>query len=130
MSEVAATIPRVTAELSNGISDILAFLAEKAKGYNNHLKWNEVDRLKADLMNARQRWIGVPLDKIRAEMTALGMRMEDVDKCVDVISKAQAGRRLVPSSRFYRGHKFPYSIDTPPPSRPDAGLGTPVPDWW
>ena len=30
-----------------------------ARGYGNHLKWNEVAKLKADLMNVRHRWLGV-----------------------------------------------------------------------
>jgi len=37
----------------------LAYLAQMARGYDNHLKWNEVAKLKADLMNVRHRWLGV-----------------------------------------------------------------------
>ena len=37
----------------------LAYLAPMARGYGNHLKWNEVAKLKADLMNVRHRWLGV-----------------------------------------------------------------------
>jgi hypothetical protein len=47
------------AELPNGIDGILEYLAEMASGYGNHLKWNEVAKLKADLMNVRHRWLGV-----------------------------------------------------------------------
>ena len=45
--------------MPNGIPEILAYLAQTAAGYNNHLKWNEVAKLKADLMNARRRWVGM-----------------------------------------------------------------------
>ena len=37
----------------------LAYLAQMARGHDNHLKWNEVAKLKADLMNVRHRWLGV-----------------------------------------------------------------------
>ena len=92
-------------KLPNGIDGILEYLAEMAAGYGNHLKWNEVAKLKADLMNVRHRWIGVPLEAISKRCLALGMRQEDVDEIKDLVGKAQAGRRLVPQ-RSYRGHKF------------------------
>jgi hypothetical protein len=42
--------------LPPGISGILEYLAQAASGYGNRLKWNEVDKLKADLMNVPARW--------------------------------------------------------------------------
>jgi hypothetical protein len=49
-------------DLPNGIPEILKHLAMTAMGYGNHQKWNEVAMLKADLMNTRHRWLGVPVD--------------------------------------------------------------------
>jgi hypothetical protein len=49
----------VSNDLPNGISQILQYLAQMARGYDNRLKWNEVAKLKADLMNVRDRWLGV-----------------------------------------------------------------------
>ena len=51
------------ADRPNGISEILEFLAAMASGYDNHLKWNEVAKLKADLMNVRHRWVGLSVDE-------------------------------------------------------------------
>jgi hypothetical protein len=45
--------------LPPSVVSVAEFLAMKAKGYDNHLKWNEQAMFKADLMNARRRWIGV-----------------------------------------------------------------------
>ena len=96
-------------KLPNGIDGVLEYLAEMAAGYGNHLKWNEVAMLKADLMNVRHRWIGVPVEAISERCLALGMRQEDVKEIKDLVIKAQAGRRLVPQ-RSYRDHKFPFEV--------------------
>lgn len=45
----------MTDELPQGISEILEYLAAMARGYDNHLKWNELAKLKADLMNVSHR---------------------------------------------------------------------------
>lgn len=95
--------------LPNGIDGVLEYLAEMAAGYGNHLKWNEVAMLKADLMNARQRWINVPVETISERCLALGMRQEDVNEIKDLVTKAQVGRRLVPQ-KSYRDHKFPFDV--------------------
>jgi len=80
-------------------------LATAAQGYNNHLKWNEEAKLKGDLMNAKSRWRSVPVTDIRDRCRALGMREEDVTLIADLVTKAQAGRRLVPQSS-YRDFRF------------------------
>jgi hypothetical protein len=54
----------VSDDLPNGIPEILQYLAQTARGYGNHLKWNEVAKLKADLMNVRARWLGVSVSEI------------------------------------------------------------------
>ena len=98
---------RMTETLPIDIVTILEFLAEWARGYDNHLKWNEEAKLKADLMNSRGYWLGVPVTAIKAKCTALGMRSQDVDLIADLVTRAQQGRRLVPQ-RSYRDHRFPH----------------------
>ena len=92
-------------DLPNGIPEILQYLAQMARGYGNHLKWNEVAKLKADLMNVRARWLGVSVSEIAGRCRALGMRDEDVAEVADLVKKAQEGRRLVPQ-RTYRDFRF------------------------
>lgn len=55
----------------NGVADILRHLAEMARGYDNHLKWNEAATLKADLMNTRRRWMGVSVEPLRPKAARL-----------------------------------------------------------
>jgi hypothetical protein len=95
----------VSDSLPDSISEILQYLAQMARGYDNHLKWNEVAKLKADLMNARARWLGVPVSGIADRCRTLGMRGEDVAVVVDLVKKAQEGRRLVPQ-KTYRNFRF------------------------
>jgi hypothetical protein len=91
--------------LPTGISEILEYLALMARGYDNRLKWNEVAKLKADLMNAPGRWRGVSVSEISDSCRALGMREEDVATVADLVRKAQGGRRLVPE-KTYRSFRF------------------------
>jgi hypothetical protein len=100
------------AELPNGIGQILEHLADMAAGYGNHLKWNEVAKLKADLMNVRHRWAGVPIDIITARCLELGMRPDDVDDIKDLLVKAQSGRRLIPQ-KSYRDFRFRPEVQAP-----------------
>ncbi len=100
----------MTDRLPNGISEILDYLAVMARGYDNHLKWNEVAKLKADLMNARTRWKDVSVLGITEECSRLGMRSEDVATIGALVTKAQAGRRLVPSGG-YRYFQFNQPLD-------------------
>lgn len=92
-------------DLPNGISEILAYLARMAAGYNNRLKWNEVAKLKADLMNVRRRWIDASVDEVGVRCRSLGMREEDVHKITDLVRRAQSGKRLVPQAS-YRDFRF------------------------
>lgn len=128
-------------KLPNGILDILAYLADMAKGYGNHLKWNEIDKLKGDLMNARQRWQGVPVEAITERCLALGMRPEDVREVAQLVTKAQSGRRLIPSG-VLRSFCFSSIADEDGPENPSSlTLDGPVtweprtarlggPRWW
>lgn len=94
-------------ELPPDIVETLEFLAMMAKGYDNHLKWNEEARLKADLMNNRRYWLGFSAEAVRAKACELGMRSEDAALVYDLVSRAQAGKRLV-ADRTYRDFKFPH----------------------
>jgi len=47
-----------------GVDQILRYLAEKARGYGNRLKWNEVAKLKSDLMLVPERWHDVPRTRL------------------------------------------------------------------
>jgi len=102
----------VSNDLPNGISEILQYLAQSARGYDNHLKWNEVAKLKADLMNVRARWLGVSVSEIVDYCQMLGMRDEDVVEIAGLVKKAQEGRRLVPQ-KTYRGYRFSQPLDEP-----------------
>jgi len=102
--------------LPPSVASIAEFLAMMAKGYNNHLKWNEQAMFKADLMNARHRWTGVDVKSFSAKLTAEGMRQEDIDELVDWLKKSQAGRRLIPQ-RSYRSHVFNPPPESPAPPR-------------
>ncbi len=96
--------------LPPGISGILEYLAQMASGYDNHLKWNEVAKLKADLMNVPARWRGVSVSEIADSCRALGMRDEDAATVADLVTKAQEGHRLVPQ-KTYRGYRFQQAVD-------------------
>ena len=97
-------------DLPHGIPEILQYLAQMARGYDNHLKWNEVAKLKADLMNARARWLGVPMSEIAERCRTLGMRDEDVAEEADLVKRAQEGRRRVPE-KTYRDYRFNQPVD-------------------
>jgi len=92
--------------LPPSVVGIIEHLARMARGYNNHLKWNEQAMFKADLMNVRHRWLKVDSAAFRARCIAEGMRLEDVAELVDWLDKAKTGRRLVPQ-KSYRTFKFP-----------------------
>lgn len=96
------------------VADIAEQLARRAKGYDNHLKWNAQAKLKADLMNALRRWHGVSPEAFAAKLCKEAMRGEDVAELVGWVRKTQAGRRLVPQ-RSYRTH-----LVGPPPDEPDT----------
>lgn len=96
-------------ELVDGLPPSVARIAESlarwAKGYGNHLKWNEKAKFKADLMNARGRWDAVKPEVFAAKLGQEGMRGEDIIELVDWLKKAKAGRRLVPQ-HSYRNYDF------------------------
>ena len=111
----------MTNTLPDDIVKILDFLAAMARGYDNHLKWNEEAMLKSDLMRNRRYWVGFPTSAVRVKCVELGMREEDVSLIVDLVGRAQQGRRLVPQ-RSYRDHVFPH--DRPQTEEPPTPLVT------
>ena len=56
------------------IQRILRYVADYAKGYDNHMKWNEEAKLKSDMMLRMDRWRLVTTEEIEDECRALGMR--------------------------------------------------------
>lgn len=87
------------------IKKILALMAMWARGYDNHMKWNEEAKLKADMMRHMDRWRLVTTQEIRDECRSLGMREEDVQTICDMHARRMQGRRLVPA-KSYRNFEF------------------------
>ena len=108
--------------LPSSVAEFAVYLARMAKGYDNHLKWNEEAKFKADLMNARHRWRGVSPDVFAAKLRKEGMRDEDITVLVEWLRKAQQGRRLVPQ-RSYSDYTFG------PVDAPDYSPLITSPDW-
>lgn len=106
----------MTGSLPSDIDKILEYLAGMAARYSTGLKWNEVAKLKADLMANRRYWQHVPVPAIRARLLELGMSEDDADTVCELVGKAQAGRRLVPEAS-YRNATFRHD-DAPPSLRP------------
>jgi hypothetical protein len=94
------------------LEQILEYIANMAKGYTSGLKWNEVAKLKSDMMKVRHRWSPdrAPVEVVRARCLELGMSLKDAATVVDLLQKAQAGRRLVPQ-RSYKDFKFKPPVD-------------------
>lgn len=101
---IAQEIGLVT-PLPNGVDGILEHVASMAAGYSSGLKWNEEDKLKADMMNCPERWLPITADQVRAKCRALGMRPNDTDTIVDYIQRRKEGRRFNVRSS-YRNFKF------------------------
>ena len=71
-----------------------------AAGYGNSMKWNEEAKLKSDLMKNRQAWMDIPIGAIRQKCSDLGMALADTNTIIELVEKAQAGKRLVPESSY------------------------------
>lgn len=114
----------MAADLPDDIISALEYLAMMARGYDNNLKWNEEAKLKADLMTNRRYWTGFPPAAVRAKCLELGMTAEDARTIAEFVTKAQAGRRLVPASG-YRDYVFAHDRDEPT----TFTRGTTLTDW-
>lgn len=93
------------APLPNGIDGILEHIALMAAGYSSGLKWNEEDKLKADMMNRPERWVSVSVEQVRMKCRQLGMRPKDVDTISDFVQRRKEGRRFNVRST-YRTFQF------------------------
>jgi hypothetical protein len=96
----------VSAELPDDLNQILEYIAMMAKVYSSGLKWNEVAKLKSDMMKVRERWAPhrAPVQAVRVKCLESGMSAQDTDTVIDLLRKTQAGKRLVPQ-RTYRDFK-------------------------
>lgn len=97
--------PPASESLPNGVDHILEYIADMAAGYSTGLKWNEEDKLKADMMNRPDRWVPVTVEQVRAKCRALGMRGEDVDTIAGFLQRRKEGRRFNVRSS-YRTFQF------------------------
>jgi len=80
--------------LPNGVDGILEYVAGMAAGYSSGLKWNEEEKLKADMMNRPERWAEITVDQVRAKCRALGMRGVDDDTIAGFLQRRKEGRRF------------------------------------
>jgi hypothetical protein len=96
-------------KLPQDVNEIIEYLAKSAAIYGGKLKWNEVHKLKGDLMNARGRWRGdrVSIDAFRSKCIDVGLSTADTDEMVDLLTRAQNGRRLVPKWGY---QKFQFAL--------------------
>lgn len=97
--------PEALMPLPNGVDKILEHIAGMAAGYSSGLKWNEEDKLKADMMNRPDRWVPITVDQVRAKCRELGMRPDDVDTVAEFLQRRKDGRRFNVRSS-YRTFQF------------------------
>jgi hypothetical protein len=91
--------------LPNGVGGILEYVAGMAAGYSTGLKWNEEDKLKADMMNCPERWEEVTVEQVRAKCRELKMRPDDVETIAGFLERRKQGRRFNVRSS-YRDFRF------------------------
>lgn len=92
--------------LPNGVEEILAQVATWAAGYATGLKWNEEDKLKADMMNRPERWAPISVEQVREKCRELGMSPKDIDTIAGFLQRRKEGRRFNVRST-YRDFQFP-----------------------
>ncbi|OZD69941.1 hypothetical protein CH272_02630 [Rhodococcus sp. 05-340-1] len=105
MSVCLFILGAMTAELPPDVDEIIDHIAHWAAGYSTGLKWNEVAKLKADMMNVPERWAPVTLEALRAKCLSAGLGAEDTDTIVGLPKKRKDGRRLVPQ-KSYSSYRF------------------------
>lgn len=84
----------VGASLPDDVASILEHVAQMAAGYSSGLKWNEEEKLKADMMNRPERWKPVTVEQVRIKCRALKMRPHDVDTIAEYVQRRKDGRRF------------------------------------
>lgn len=103
-SAAAASVPEPREPLPNGVDGILEHIAAMAAGYSSGLKWNEEDKLKADMMNRPDRWLPITPEQVRAKCRELGMRPNDIDTVVGFLQRRKDGRRFNVQSSYRTFH--------------------------
>ncbi len=102
------------ANLPEDINEIVDYVAGAAKAYGGAMTWNEVAKLKSDMMQMRGRWNvhRVSARALSAKCRIAGLSGEDTALVIDLLRRVQAGGHLVPQSS-YRGFRFPFPLSTP-----------------
>lgn len=108
--------------LPGGVDEIIDYIARYAAGYSTGLKWNEVAKLKADMMNVPERWRPITVEALRSKCLSAGLSAKDTETVVDLLRTRQAGRRLVPAAS-YRTFRFQQEPDASTPLSPPARAG-------
>lgn len=108
-------------ELPEDVDGIFEYLRVRIEGYG-YLKWNEIDMMKADMMNVRHRWTLIDRAAFRRKCIDVGMTRKETDEMCDYLKRTQEGRRLVPGS--YKDFRFRPDPE-PKPMRRTPGLKRP-----
>jgi hypothetical protein len=103
--EVADAVAPVAHSLPADVERILESIARWAAGYDSGLKWNEEDKLKADMMNCPERWVPVTVEQLRLKCRELKMHPNDVDTIAGFLERRKQGRRFNVRSS-YRDFRF------------------------
>lgn len=105
VSEPQTVFKSVDEPLAEDVSRILESVAEWAAGYDSGLKWNEEDKLKADMMNCPTRWESVTVEQVRRRCRELKMRPKDIETITGFLELRKQGRRFNVRST-YRDFQF------------------------
>lgn len=89
-------------DLPGDVENALEQIARWAAGYSTGLKWNEIDKLKAELNNRPKRWQSVTVKAVRSKCRQLGMHPKDVDKIAELVQQHKDGRRFRPRDPYKR----------------------------
>ncbi|MFM9700384.1 hypothetical protein [Streptomyces europaeiscabiei] len=93
-------------ELPADVDEIMDYIGKQAE-MSGYFKWNEQEKLKADMMTMPHRWLPsrVSIEALRNKCRAVGLAEEETAKIVEWLGKIQEGRRLRPREP-YRGFRF------------------------
>ncbi|MCU1633803.1 MAG: hypothetical protein JWM61_2455 [Micrococcaceae bacterium] len=103
-SEPQVALEPVHGSLPEDVIEILEDLAGWAAGYDSGLKWNEEDKLKADMMNRPGRWVSVTPEQVRSKCRELKMHPKDIKTIVEFLERRKQGRRFNVRSSYRNFH--------------------------
>ena len=95
--------------LPQDIDRILGYIARMAKGYGNKLKWNEIAKLKSDMMKNMDRWQLVTPSQVRDRCLEFDMTGKDTAEIVEMLEKRLERRVLIPK-QGYRDFEFNHEL--------------------